>query len=38
MKENHHQTPWSFLDEYRGTHFNGKWPTLVELFVDTETS
>jgi long-chain acyl-CoA synthetase len=23
--------PWDFLDEYRGTAFNGEWPTLPEL-------
>jgi len=25
-------TPWSFLDEYRGTMFAGEWPTLPEMF------
>ncbi len=25
-------TPWSFLDEYRGTIFDGEWPTLPEMF------
>ncbi len=25
-------TPWSFLDEYRGTMFSGEWPTLPEMF------
>ncbi len=25
-------TPWSFLDEYRGTMFDGEWPTLPEMF------
>jgi long-chain acyl-CoA synthetase len=25
-------TPWDFLDEYRGTMFSGEWPTLPELF------
>jgi long-chain acyl-CoA synthetase len=25
-------TPWTFLDEYRGTYFNGEWPTLPEMF------
>jgi long-chain acyl-CoA synthetase len=25
-------TPWSFLEEYRGTFFSGEWPTLPELF------
>jgi long-chain acyl-CoA synthetase len=25
-------TPWSFLDEYRGKEFNGLWPTLPEMF------
>ncbi len=26
------EKPWLFLDEYRGTRFEGEWPTLVELF------
>jgi len=26
------KTPWAFLDEFRGTLFKGKWPTLVEMF------
>ncbi len=26
-------TPWKFLDEYRGSHFQGEWPTLPELFI-----
>ncbi|GAB4365787.1 MAG: AMP-binding protein [Spirochaetales bacterium] len=26
------QTPWSFLEEYKGTFFSGEWPTLPELF------
>lgn len=30
MAETH--TPWSFLEEYRGTFFSGEWPTLPELF------
>lgn len=25
-------TPWSFLDEWRGTLFTGEWPTLPEMF------
>lgn len=25
-------TPWKFLDEYRGKVFNGKWPSLPEVF------
>ncbi|TVR30788.1 MAG: long-chain fatty acid--CoA ligase [Spirochaetaceae bacterium] len=33
MKSTQHNTPWSFLDQYRGTHFNGTWPTLAELFT-----
>ncbi len=29
--------PWRFLDQYRGTHFNGEWPTLPQLFrITTE--
>ncbi|MDR1867049.1 MAG: AMP-binding protein [Treponema sp.] len=26
------RTPWKVLDSYRGTFFNGEWPTLPELF------
>lgn len=26
------QTPWSFLDQYRGTVFEGEWPTLPQVF------
>ncbi len=26
------RTPWRFLDEYRGSEFNGAWPTIPELF------
>ncbi len=26
------RTPWSFLDEFRGTYFSGEWPTLPEVF------
>lgn len=29
--------PWDFLEEFRGTHFNGQWPTLPELFRITAT-
>ncbi len=25
-------SPWSFLDQYRNTHFKGEWPTLPETF------
>ncbi len=28
-------TPWKFLDEYRGKMFEGRWPTLPELFAIT---
>ncbi|MGI6432259.1 MAG: AMP-dependent synthetase/ligase [Sphaerochaetaceae bacterium] len=24
--------PWDFLDEYRGTHFKGQWPTISQMF------
>ncbi len=27
------ETPWSFLEPYRGTVFHGTWPTLPELFT-----
>ncbi|MFI3257450.1 MAG: AMP-binding protein [Spirochaetales bacterium] len=27
--------PWAFLDAYRGTKFNGEWPTLPEMFKIT---
>ncbi len=26
------QTPWAFLDQYRGTRFSGEWPTFPEMF------
>lgn len=26
------QTPWSFLDQWRGKEFSGQWPTLPEMF------
>lgn len=26
------RTPWTFLDEFRGTYFSGEWPTLPEMF------
>ena len=26
-------TPWKFLDDFRGTAFDGEWPTLPELFA-----
>ena len=26
-------TPWKFLDEYRGKFFSGEWPTFPELFA-----
>lgn len=32
MKVKETSTPWLWLDEYRGTYFNGEWPTLPELF------
>jgi len=25
-------TPWSFLEQYRGTLFHGEWPTVPEMF------
>jgi len=28
-------TPWKFLDEYRGKLFEGRWPTLPEMFAVT---
>ncbi len=29
--------PWRFLDQYRGSHFTGEWPTLPQLFrITTE--
>ncbi|MFP4535949.1 MAG: AMP-dependent synthetase/ligase [Spirochaetaceae bacterium] len=32
---NDQQTPWEFLDEFRGKLFGGEWPTLPELFEIT---
>jgi long-chain acyl-CoA synthetase len=29
--------PWAFLEEFRGTHFSGSWPTLPEVFRITTT-
>ncbi|MFP4266608.1 MAG: AMP-dependent synthetase/ligase [Spirochaetaceae bacterium] len=29
------EKPWEFLEEFKGTHFKGEWPTLVELFSIT---
>src|SRR6056297_1849118 len=29
------EAPWKFLDAYRGSHFQGEWPTLPELFSIT---
>lgn len=26
------QTPWAFLDQYRGRFFSGEWPTFPEMF------
>jgi len=26
------RTPWTFLEEFRGTYFSGEWPTLPEDF------
>lgn len=28
---------WGFLDDFRGTHFSGEWPTLQEMFEITAT-
>ncbi|TVQ96193.1 MAG: long-chain fatty acid--CoA ligase [Spirochaetaceae bacterium] len=35
METTQRETPWSFLDAYRGTVFHGTWPTLPELFTIT---
>ena len=32
MAKKNEALPWAFLDEYRGKEFNGKWPTLKEMF------
>ncbi len=29
------RTPWTFLEEYRGTLFHGQWPTIPEMFEIT---
>ncbi len=34
-KKNAKPLPWGFLDAYRGTKFNGEWPTLPEMFEIT---
>lgn len=31
-KAKHNPTPWKFLEEYKGEFYNGKWPTLPEMF------
>ncbi len=28
-------SPWKFLDDYRGSGFQGEWPTLPELLAIT---
>ena len=35
MKTNDTMEPWKFLDDYRGTAFEGEWPTLPEMFAIT---
>ncbi len=35
MKTKDSPEPWKFLDEYRGTAFEGEWPTLPEMFAIT---
>ena len=32
MKVKESSTPWVWLDEFRGSDFQGEWPTLPELF------
>lgn len=32
MAKKHNPEPWNFLNDYRGTYFNGQWPSLPELF------
>lgn len=31
MSKKHNPEPWKWLDGYRGTYFNGQWPSLPEL-------
>ena len=31
-KRKHNPIPWDFLDEYRGTYFEGQWPSLYQMF------
>jgi long-chain acyl-CoA synthetase len=33
--KNQERQPWKVLDDYRGTAFEGEWPTLPELFAIT---
>jgi long-chain acyl-CoA synthetase len=33
--KNPERQPWKFLDDYRGTAFEGEWPTLPEMFAIT---
>ncbi len=32
MAKNSKELPWAWMDEYRGTDFDGAWPTVTELF------
>lgn len=31
-KTKHNNTPWDFLDQYRGKNFEGQWPSLAQMF------
>jgi len=35
MKTKDTMEPWKFLDDYRGSAFEGEWPTLPEMFAIT---
>ena len=35
MKTSDSKEPWKFLDDYRGSAFEGEWPTLPEMFAIT---
>ena len=37
MGKKHNPRPWDFLDNYRGTYFEGDWPTLGQMFDITES-
>lgn len=35
MSKKSKQRPWDFLQQFKGSHFTGEWPTVVEMFEIT---